>query len=244
MQNKNTDFSFKKYAWSQFKKNKIALVCLYLLFTLIIIAVFAPYIANERPLYAEYKGETLYPAFANSSRTDSIFDSNGKLDEILQYDITDWRRLNFTKVIWAPIPYSPGGMDRYNRDYVSPGGKQRFKNQDGEITDAPRRFRHILGTDGIGRDLAAGLIHGTRISLMVGLVSMGIASLIGIFKSAFFKIALLMSPSVSVPSNKFLLSSLDFSIFTLFTFTPKSNNLDSVISTSMDDHLEVLKSLL
>ena len=130
MQKTNENFSFKKYAWSQFKKNKIALVCLYLLFTLIIIAVFAPYIANERPLYAEYKGETLYPAFANSSRTDSIFDSNGKLDEILQYDITDWRRLNFTKVIWAPIPYSPGGMDRYDRDYVSPGGKQRFKNQD------------------------------------------------------------------------------------------------------------------
>ena len=184
MQKNNENFSFKKYAWSQFKKNKIALVCLYLLFTLIIIAVFAPYIANERPLYAEYKGETLYPAFANSSRTDSIFDSNGKLDEILQYDITDWRRLNFTKVIWAPIPYSPGGMDRYNRDYVSPSGKQRFKNQDGEITDAPRRFRHILGTDGIGRDLAAGLIHGTRISLMVGLVSMGIASLIGIILGA------------------------------------------------------------
>ena len=184
MQKNNENFSFKKYAWSQFKKNKIALVCLYLLFTLIIIAVLAPYIANERPLYAEYKGETLYPAFASSSRTDSIFNSSGQLDEILQYDITDWRRLSFTKVIWAPIPYSPGGMDRYNRDYVSPGGKQRFKNQDGEITDAPKRFRHILGTDGIGRDLAAGLIHGTRISLMVGLVSMGIASLIGIILGA------------------------------------------------------------
>ena len=111
MQNTNENFSFKKYAWSQFKKNKIALVCLYLLFSLIIIAVLAPYIANERPLYAKYKGETLYPAFASSSRTDSIFNSSGQLDEILQYDITDWRTLSFTKVIWAPIPYSPGGMD-------------------------------------------------------------------------------------------------------------------------------------
>ena len=106
MQNKNENFSFKKYAWSQFKKNKIALVSLYLLFTLIIIAVFAPYIANERPLYAKYKGENLYPAFANDNRTDSIFFENGKLDEILQYDITDWRRLKFEKVIWPLIPYS------------------------------------------------------------------------------------------------------------------------------------------
>ena len=75
-------------------------------------------------------------------------------------------------------------MDRYNRDYVSPSGKQRFKNKEGVITDAPAKFRHLLGTDGIGRDLASGLIHGTRISLMVGLVSMGIASLIGIFLGA------------------------------------------------------------
>ena len=87
-------------------------------------------------------------------------------------------------MIWAPIPYSPGSMDRYNRDYVSPSGKQRFKNEKGEITDAPKKFRHVLGTDGIGRDLASGLIHGTRISLMVGLVSMGIASLIGIILGA------------------------------------------------------------
>jgi peptide/nickel transport system permease protein len=185
MSNQNLEnFSFKKYAWNQFKKDKIALICLYLLFLLIGIAVLAPVIANERPLYAEYKGYTLYPAFSSESRTDSIFKENGNLDEILQYDITDWRTLDFKKVVWPLIPYSPEGMDRYNRDYVSPSGKQRFKNKDGEITEAPKKFRHLLGTDGIGRDLASGLIHGTRISLMVGLVSMGIASLIGIILGA------------------------------------------------------------
>ena len=185
MSNQNLEnFSFKKYAWNQFKKDKIALICLYLLFLLIGIAVLAPVIANERPLYAEYKGYTLYPAFSSESRTDSIFKENGSLDEILQYDITDWRTLDFKKVVWPLIPYSPEGMDRYTRDYVSPSGKQRFKNKDGEITEAPKKFRHLLGTDGIGRDLASGLIHGTRISLMVGLVSMGIASLIGIILGA------------------------------------------------------------
>ena len=77
MQNTNENFSFKKYAWRQFKKNKIALVSLYLLFLLIIIAVFAPYIANDRPLYAVYEGNTLYPAFADNNRTDSIY-KNGE----------------------------------------------------------------------------------------------------------------------------------------------------------------------
>jgi peptide/nickel transport system permease protein len=92
--------------------------------------------------------------------------------------------LDLTSVVWAPIPYSPGSMDRYNRDYAAPSGKQRFKNSTGEIIEIPSKFRHKLGTDGIGRDLASGLIHGTRISLMVGLVSMGIASLIGIILGA------------------------------------------------------------
>ena len=184
MQNTNENFSFKKYAWTQFKKNKIALVSLYLLFALIFIALFAPYIANDRPLYAKYEGNTLYPAFASETRTDSIYNDKGDFVQVLQYDITDWRQLNLTSVVWAPIPYSPASMDRYNRDYAAPSGKQRFKNAAGEIIDIPSKFRHKLGTDGIGRDLASGLIHGTRISLMVGLVSMGIAAFIGIILGA------------------------------------------------------------
>jgi peptide/nickel transport system permease protein len=184
MQNTNENFSFKKYAWTQFKKNKIALVSLYLLFALIFIALFAPYIANDRPLYAKYEGNALYPAFASETRTDSIYNDKGDFVQVLQYDITDWRQLNLTSVVWAPIPYSPGSMDRYNRDYAAPSGKQRFKNAAGEIIDIPSKFRHKLGTDGIGRDLASGLIHGTRISLMVGLVSMGIAAFIGIILGA------------------------------------------------------------
>ena len=178
------NFSFKKYAWSQFKKNKPAKFSLYLLILIIIIALFAPYIANERPLYAKYKGKTIYPAFADETKRDSIFNKNGEFESILQYDITDWRTLKYEKVIWAPITYDNTFQDKYNRNYVSPGGKQRYKNSNGEITEIPNKFRHYLGTDNIGRDLAAGLVHGSRIALLVGLVSMGIASIIGIILGA------------------------------------------------------------
>lgn len=184
MDKTNENFSFKKYAWNQFKKNKIALISLYFLFILIGVAIFAPYLANDRPLYCVYEGNTMYPAFADDTRKDSIYNNNGEFVQVLQYDITDWRQLNLSKVVWAPIPYSPNSMDRYNRDYAAPSGKQRYKSPSGEILDIPNRFRHKLGTDGIGRDLASGLIHGTKISLMVGLVSMGIAALIGIILGA------------------------------------------------------------
>ena len=195
----NENFSFKKYAWQQFKQNKIALTSMYLLIILILIAIFAPYIANDRPLYAIYKGQTLFPALVEETRKDSIKDPETGSIEILQYDITDWRQLELEKVIWAPIPYSPGSMDRYNRDYVSPSEKQRYKAPSGLITEMPNKFRHKLGTDGIGRDLASGLIHGTRISLMVGLVSMGIASIIGIILGALAASLVLLELSSSKP---------------------------------------------
>ena len=178
------NFSFKKYAWNQFKKNKPAKYSLYLLILLIIIAVFAPFIANERPLYAKYKGNTIYPAFSEETRKDSIFNTEGEFEGILQYDITDWRTLTYEKVVWAPITYDNTFQDKYNRNYVSPGGNQRYKNSQGKITEIPKNFRHFLGTDNIGRDLAAGLIYGSRIALMVGLVSMGIASVIGVILGA------------------------------------------------------------
>ena len=44
----------------------------------------------------------------------------------------------------------------------------------------PPSAAHWFGTDALGRDLAAGLIHGARVSLLVGLVSTVVALLIGV----------------------------------------------------------------
>ena len=57
------NFSFKKYAWQQFKKNKPALISLYILIALVFIALFAPIIANDQPLYCKYKGEAFFLHF-------------------------------------------------------------------------------------------------------------------------------------------------------------------------------------
>lgn len=44
---------------------------------------------------------------------------------------------------------------------------------------APPSAEHLLGTDGIGRDVLSRMIHGARVSLLVGFVSAGIACLVG-----------------------------------------------------------------
>ncbi len=46
--------------------------------------------------------------------------------------------------------------------------------------DAPPSRAHILGTDGIGRDVFARLVYGARISLSIGIVVVGINMLIAI----------------------------------------------------------------
>ena len=179
------NFSFQKYAWNQFRKNKIALISLYLLVSLILIARFSSLIANNQPLYAVYKGEVMYPAFSEKNTTIEIKDPKSGKIERLQFDITDWRKLDLENVVFAPIPYSPSFLDKENNDYVSPNGEQKFTNYLGQKIESPYRFRHHLGTDGKGADLLSGLIHGTKIALKVGLISMGIASFIGIILGAF-----------------------------------------------------------
>ncbi len=176
------EFSFQQYALKQFKRNIPAVVSVYVLGALILIAVYAPYIANDQPLYAQYRGKTYFPAWTSvfaPTTVDTVYNELGN-PERLQFDITNWKALQLDAVVWPLVPYSPGKSDRYNRDYASPTGSQKFKTVEGEIIEAPFRFRHHLGTDLTGADVLAGLIHGTRISLTIGLISMGIATLIGI----------------------------------------------------------------
>lgn len=69
-----------------------------------------------------------------------------------------------TIALLAPFiaPYDPTTIDVYN--VLSPPGKA-----------------HLLGTDELGRDLLSRIIYGSRVSLKVGFVAVGIAIMIGIF---------------------------------------------------------------
>jgi peptide/nickel transport system permease protein len=64
-------------------------------------------------------------------------------------------------IVRAPVPYRP---ETVNLDAVL----------------EPPSSRHWLGTDGLGRDLAARLIHGARVSLGVGALSALLALLVGL----------------------------------------------------------------
>lgn len=61
------------------------------------------------------------------------------------------------------------------------GGEQRFVAEAVRPEARPPAWsRHLLGTDRDGRDVLARMLHGSRISLSVGMVSVGIYVLLGI----------------------------------------------------------------
>ena len=184
MKNKNTqnEFSFRAYARKQFMHNKPAYISLYILIFLAVIALLAPLLANQKPIYIKYEGQRYFPAL--SFKNNYIITKEDGTIENIQLDIADWKQMDLDKVIWAPVPYSPGKTDMLNTGYKGPGETQFFKDMNGEIIDMPKRFRHILGTGSLGDDLMAGLIHGARISLTIGFISMTIAGIIGLFLGA------------------------------------------------------------
>jgi peptide/nickel transport system permease protein len=189
----DTKFTFRAYAWKQFKANKPALFSMYLLIFMMLVAVFASFISNDQPLYVKYRGKTFYPAFNRHWIAKSVFGTTG-IDstqnpktgawERLQYDLTDWKALESESIVWPLVPYSSTGNDILNSDFAAPGDEHFRRNEKGEVMLSEGKFRHRLGTDMLGRDVLAGLIHGTKVSLLVGIVSMGIAVVIGVFLGA------------------------------------------------------------
>ncbi len=141
------------------------------------IALFAPILANEKPLFFSINGKYYFPAINNNSYIE-LPDSSGILVKIRTNTI-DWKNLKTDEIIFAPVCWSPSHSDLLNT-YSSPFARQHYY-KDEKITDLPFRFRHFMGTGKTGNDVLAGLIYGSRTSVSIGFFSMSIAIIIGIF---------------------------------------------------------------
>jgi peptide/nickel transport system permease protein len=164
IQQKTSD-SFWKGVRKQFVKNKLAVYSFRFILALVFIAVFADFIANEKPLIAKYKGEIIFPVFK-----EYIIDI-GLSEWPEDFQNAEWRKIEFEWAVFPLVPYLPKNIDFANAQSVGPFDEQRIESL---------RWKHWLGTDELGHDVLAGMIHGTRIALMVGLVSMSISAFIGI----------------------------------------------------------------
>ena len=73
--------------------------------------------------------------------------------------------------IWPLIPYHSTSIDFNNMNAVGP-----FDIQNIEIS----YYKHRLGTDELGRDVLAGIIHGSQTALFIGFGSMAISLILGL----------------------------------------------------------------
>ncbi len=104
-------------------------------------------------------------------------------------------------ILPALIPYDATTIDLSNANTVGPLDTQHLSSH---------YYRHWLGTDEIGRDILAQLIHGSRTALIVGLFSVLISAFLGILIGAIP--AYLGDKSVKANTNWTIIST----IYTLF----------------------------
>jgi len=154
---------------------------------IIFLALFAPIIATDQPWYISYKGNNWFPAFSsltNPNRSVTLSNEITGTKEVLQFNLVEWKSLPADFVLWAPVPYAPNKPDILNRDFTGPFDEQVMKDEKGHISKARFLFRHHFGTDQLGLDLLSGIIHGSKISIQVGFISVSIAAIIGILLGA------------------------------------------------------------
>lgn len=162
---KKNDQGYWAYVNKQFRRKKTAVVSLYIVFVLALVALLAPFLANEKPLVCKYKGELFFPVLKELAVDFGIGEFQA------QFQNVDWKKLDYDMVVFPPIPYLPMNQDNDNIHSKSPFDEQVVPSM---------RFHHWFGTDELGRDVLAGMIHGTKIAMTVGIVSMLIASILGI----------------------------------------------------------------
>lgn len=161
--------SFWANVKKQFRKNKVAVYSTYFIVFLAIIALLADFLANEKPIACGYNGNTYFPVFREYAVNMGISEWQPEFQNV------EWKKIEYDWSVFPPVPYLPKNLDYNNAQFVGPFDEQNVPST---------RWKHWLGTDALGHDVLAGMIHGTRIALIVGLVSMSIASFIGIILGA------------------------------------------------------------
>jgi peptide/nickel transport system permease protein len=208
---KNWKLSYSRIVWRRFTKSRLNLVCLIFVLFLFLLAVFAPFIANDKPFVIRIDGKLYFPLFRNLQPSDYCI--------FLAAIVVLWnvvgppscfrkkagglRRntgrlgLSITIVSVGAVlifVFVPRRLDAVDYKEMVASGKATgaiftfipygYARTELASCRQPPSRRHWLGTDDVGADVLCRLIHGSRISLSVGFVAVGISVCLGILVGA------------------------------------------------------------
>jgi microcin C transport system permease protein len=172
-----------------FKANRRGYWSFLVFMVLFVFSVFAPFVANDRPILASYKGEVLFPLFKDYP--ESLF--GGFLANTDYRDVVNQDEINANGwMIWPPIRYSYNTVNRelpasapsrpaYLLDRATACSKYPLQAEDPQCIWGNMNW---LGTDDLGRDVVARMIYGFRISVAFGLILTFVSSIIGLAAGA------------------------------------------------------------
>ena len=182
-----------KRRWRSFRRNRRAFWSLILFVILFGASLFAEFIANDKPILVNYRGDYYMPIFrfypetefGGDFRTEAIYRDpevqclieSGGLDicfddpEAVMEDakdgVVEGEEIQRGWTLWPPIPYS------YDSPVERPGA-----------APLPPNNQNLLGTDDTKRDVLARVIYGFRLSILFTLIVTVSASAIGILAGA------------------------------------------------------------
>ncbi|MGE3832300.1 MAG: ABC transporter permease [Parvibaculaceae bacterium] len=175
--------------WHLFKANRRGYWSFWVFLFFFAISVFAPLLANDRPVLVQYKGEYLFPTFTDypEEKFGGFLARTDFRDPFIQDEIN-----NNGWAIWPLIRYS---YNTVNNELPEPAPSRPAFELDRELAcgkypqgsaDPNCTFGNLnwLGTDDQGRDVIARLVYGYRISVAFGLILVVISSIIGVAAGA------------------------------------------------------------
>jgi microcin C transport system permease protein len=176
--------------WESFKANRRGYFSLWVFLCLFVISLFAEFIANDKPFFVYSNGRSYFPVFVNYPET--AF--GGEFETAADYRDPYLQNLIAEKggfMLWPPIRYS---YNTQNLDLPTPAPSPPTWMLSEKQCKAVVERKHLsscrdleynwLGTDDQGRDVAARLIYGFRISVLFGLTLTIISSIIGVAAGA------------------------------------------------------------
>lgn len=150
----------------QFRRNRRAWCSLWIFSVMFLLCLGAEFLANDKPVVVRYDGDWYFPVlkaypettFGGDFQTEAVY-TDPFVKELIEEK--GW-------MLWPLIPYS-------------------YTTHDKQLTQpapSPPDARHWLGTDDQGRDVAARLIYGFRISVLFGLALTIVSTIIGVAAGA------------------------------------------------------------
>ena len=163
-----------KLVWWRFKKHRLALVSAFVLLGIILIALFPDFFSIQDPNKSSARKSFMPPQGI------SFFHDGGF--QVHVKPLKGKRNKTTLKMEWGidekrilPLRFFTSGYE-----YEVFGLFKTDLHLFGIEKPSARNSFHLLGTDRLGRDQWSRLMHGTRVSLSIGLVAVGLSIFLGI----------------------------------------------------------------